>query len=184
MIKLSNVKLPVNYTDDIVVNEISKVLKISKTAILKCEFSKLSVDARKKNNVHYTATINITINEKIVKESDVIKKNKKLNIIRVIPYEYVLKKVEKPSLSPVVVGAGPAGLFCGLVLAQSGVCPIVIERGKSVDERQKDVNHFWDTGILNPTSNVQFGEGGAGTFSDGKLNTGTKDTRAPCFTNS
>lgn len=178
MIKLSNVKLPVNYTDNIVVAEISKLLKISKTAILKYDFSKLSVDARKKNNVHYTATINVTINEKIVKESDVIKKNKKLNITKVIPYEYLVKKIEKPSLSPVVVGAGPAGLFCGLVLAQSGACPIVIERGKSVDERQNDVNHFWDTGILNPSSNVQFGEGGAGTFSDGKLNTGTKDTRA------
>ena len=145
MIKLSNIKLPVNYTDNTVISEISKLLKISKTAILKYEFSRLSVEARKKNNVHYTATINVRLNEKIAKESDVIKKNKKLNITKVTPYEYIVKKAEKPLLSPVVVGAGPAGLFCGLVLAQSGACPIVIERGKSVDERQKDVNHFWNT---------------------------------------
>lgn len=178
MIKLSNVKLPVNYTDNIVIAEISKMLKIPKSSILKYEFSRLSVDARKKNNVHYTATINIAINEKQLKENEIINKNKKLNITRVTPYEYSIKRIEKLSPAPVVVGAGPAGLFCGLVLAQSGACPIVIERGKSVDERQKDVNHFWSTGILNTSSNVQFGEGGAGTFSDGKLNTGTKDIRA------
>lgn len=178
MIKLSNVKLPVNYTDNIVIAEISKTLKIPKNAIFKYEFSRLSVDARKKNNVHYTATINIAINEKLAKENDIIKKNKKLNITKVTPYEYAIKRAERLSPAPVVVGAGPAGLFCGLVLAQSGACPIVIERGKSVDERQKDVNNFWSTGILNTSSNVQFGEGGAGTFSDGKLNTGTKDTRA------
>lgn len=178
MIKLSNLRLSVNYTDNTVIDEISKTLQIPKTAILKYEFSKLSIDARKKNNVHYTATVNITLNEKIVKENDIIKKNKKLNITKVVPYEYIVKKINKQSLSPVIVGAGPAGLFCGLVLAQSGACPIIIERGKCVEERQKDVNSFWNTGVLNTSSNVQFGEGGAGTFSDGKLNTGTKDSRA------
>lgn len=178
MIKLSNLKLSVDYTDNTVIEEIAKTLRIPKTSIIKYEFAKRSVDARKKNNVHYTATVNVTINEKTVKENDIIKKNKKLNLTKVTPYEYIVKSVNKQSISPVVVGAGPAGLFCGLVLAQAGACPIVIERGKSVEERQKDVNTFWTTGVLNTSSNVQFGEGGAGTFSDGKLNTGTKDQRA------
>ena len=77
----------------------------------------------------------------------------------------------------IVIGAGPAGLFAALILAQSGARPILIERGKDVDNRTNDVNKFWTEGILDETSNVQFGEGGAGTFSDGKLNTGTKDSR-------
>lgn len=76
-----------------------------------------------------------------------------------------------------VVGAGPAGLFAALILAQSGANPILIERGRDVDTRTEDVHNFWKNGILDTTSNVQFGEGGAGAFSDGKLTTGTKDTR-------
>ncbi len=76
-----------------------------------------------------------------------------------------------------VVGAGPAGLFAALILAQSGANPILIERGRDVDTRTEDVHNFWKSGILDTTSNVQFGEGGAGAFSDGKLTTGTKDTR-------
>ena len=79
---------------------------------------------------------------------------------------------------PVVAGMGPAGLFAALLLAQAGQQPIVLERGAPVEERSRDVEHFWQSGELRPESNVQFGEGGAGTFSDGKLNTGTKDFRA------
>lgn len=79
--------------------------------------------------------------------------------------------------SPIVVGAGPAGLFAALILARSGANPILIERGRDVDRRTADVNRFWTSGQLDTTSNVQFGEGGAGTFSDGKLNSGTKDIR-------
>lgn len=81
------------------------------------------------------------------------------------------------SPSPVIVGAGPAGLFAALILARSGANPILIERGRDVDRRTADVNSFWTSGQLDTTSNVQFGEGGAGTFSDGKLNSGTKDIR-------
>ena len=77
---------------------------------------------------------------------------------------------------PVVIGAGPAGLFCAYLLAREGYRPLVFERGKKVGERTEDVLHFWKTGVLDPTSNVQFGEGGAGTFSDGKLNTLVKDS--------
>lgn len=83
---------------------------------------------------------------------------------------------ETPKKRPVVVGSGPAGLFCAWILALAGCRPILLERGACVEERQRDVEEFWKSGILNPMSNVQFGEGGAGTFSDGKLNTLVKDT--------
>ncbi len=178
MIKLSNINIPVDYTDKLVINEIAKMLRISAKAVAKFEFSRLSVDARKKDNVHYTATVDITLDSRLVKERDVIVKNKKLNLTVVKPYSYYVPTVNNKDMPPVIVGAGPAGLFCGLILAQAGCCPIIIERGKSVESRQKDVELFWKTGILNTNSNVQFGEGGAGTFSDGKLNTGTKDIRS------
>lgn len=177
MIKLSNLKLPVDFDNKLVLSTIADKLGVSKKAIVSFEFARLSVDARKKQNVCYNAAINIILDEKIVSESYVIKRSKKQDVILITPYHYPLTKVINTSIPPVVVGAGPAGLFCGLILAQSGMCPIIIERGKSVEERQKDVEKFWSTGVLNTNSNVQFGEGGAGTFSDGKLNTGTKDNR-------
>lgn len=177
MIQLANLKLPVNYNDEIIISEISSKLKIPKKSIKKFDLSRLSVDARKKYDIHYIATVDITLDENIIKENFVINKNKKLSLTTVKPYTYYIKQIKKPEISPVVIGTGPAGLFCGLVLAQSGACPIIIERGRCVDERQKDVNEFWNNGKLNTNSNVQFGEGGAGTFSDGKLNTGTKDIR-------
>lgn len=177
MIKLSNLKLPVDFDSKLVLSTIADKLGVPKKSISAFEFARLSVDARKKQNVYYNASVNITLNEKITSENDVIKKNKKLGITLVNSYQYPLKKVANSCTPPVVVGAGPAGLFCGLILAQSGMCPIIIERGKSVEERQKDVEKFWATGVLDINSNVQFGEGGAGTFSDGKLNTGTKDNR-------
>ena len=177
MIKLGNLNLPVNFDDKLVLSTIADKLGVPKKAIISFEFARLSVDARKKQNVCYNASINIILNQKIANENDIIKKNKKLNITLVTPYQYPIRKITNTGISPVIVGAGPAGLFCGLILAQSGMCPIIIERGKSVEERQKDVEIFWSTGVLNTNSNVQFGEGGAGTFSDGKLNTGTKDSR-------
>jgi hypothetical protein len=87
------------------------------------------------------------------------------------PYEFP-SPGETPLLhSPVIVGSGPAGLFCGWYLAKAGYCPIILERGEEAEKRQKTVENFWKNGVLDPESNVQFGEGGAGTFSDGKLNT-------------
>ena len=139
MIKLSNLKLPVDFDDKLVLSTIADKLGVSKKAIISFKFARLSVDARKKQNVCYNASVNIALNEKIVNENDVIKKNKKLGVALVTPYKYPLKKVTNTDIPPVVVGAGPAGLFCGLILAQSGMCPIIIERGKSVKERQKDV---------------------------------------------
>lgn len=178
MIKLSNITLPVDYNNNTILSEAAKQLKINKKEIADFEMLRLSVDARKKNKVHYTATVGIALKGGSVRENEITEKNKRLSLQAVKPYTYYVKNIKKPSLPPIVVGAGPAGLFCGLVLAQAGACPVIIERGKGVEQRQKDVECFWKTGSLNENSNVQFGEGGAGTFSDGKLNTGTKDIRS------
>ena len=181
VLKLNNVKLPVDYNDRIVMKKIAQMLKISETVILKYEFVRLSVDARKKENVHYLASVNITLDSRKVNIQKLMQKNKKLSLSFAKEYCYEIIKIseeKRPSLPPVIVGAGPCGLFCGLILAQSGFNPLIIERGKPVDQRQKDIEVFWNEGTLDENSNIQFGEGGAGTFSDGKLNTGVNDTRS------
>ena len=182
MLKLSDIKLPVDYTEETVKNEIAKKLNIPETAVKSFEFVKLSVDARKKNDVHYNAAVKFSPDNRIVSEKNIInsKKNQKTKAEYASDSRYTIKisgSLKKDFPSPVIVGAGPAGLFCGLVLAQLGLKPVILERGKCVEERQQDVVSFWKTGRRNINSNVQFGEGGAGTFSDGKLNTGTKDVR-------
>ena len=102
-------------------------------------------------------------------------KNNQVSQVKEVPYQFPSGGEEPLKHPPVIIGSGPAGLFCGLMLAQAGYHPILLERGQNVEQRQKDVEWFWNTGILNTRSNVQFGEGGAGTFSDGKLNTLVKD---------
>ena len=171
MIRINNIHLPLNYDDSLIRKKVSKELRIEEKSIKSCTLFRRSVDARKKDNIFFLATIDA---ELYCDENRIIKKCK--NAVETTPYNYEIKDW-KGNVSPVVVGMGPAGLFAGLILAQSGAKPIIIERGRDVDSRTKDVNKFWTTGILDTSSNVQFGEGGAGTFSDGKLNTGTKDTR-------
>ena len=111
------------------------------------------------------------------KEEKILKHSGNKNAVCVKEKKYKVPKhgTERFNHRPVVIGAGPAGLFCAYLLAREGYRPLVFERGKKVGERTEDVLHFWKTGVLNPASNVQFGEGGAGTFSDGKLNTLVKD---------
>ena len=102
--------------------------------------------------------------------------NNNIMLTKEKPYE-ISSPGETPLLhSPVIVGSGPAGLFCGWYLAKAGYCPIILERGEEAEKRQKTVENFWKNGVLDPESNVQFGEGGAGTFSDGKLNTMVHDS--------
>lgn len=138
----------------------AKKLKISPERIKNWKLIKKSLDARKKNDIHYTCTVEISTDgrENATAEERI-----------------AVKDYDGPR--PVIIGFGPAGMFAGLVLARYGFHPIIIERGQSVEQRQKAVKLFRETGFLDPESNVQFGEGGAGTFSDGKLNTGTHDKR-------
>ncbi len=155
--------------------KIMKLLGIKDERRLKrIEILKRSLDARKKPQLVYRYVVDVSVD----KEEEILNKCKgkgveRSELIRYSFQEYPRKK----SSSPVIVGTGPAGLFCGYLLALHGYRPILLERGKPVEERKKDVSKFWETGILNPDSNVQFGEGGAGTFSDGKLNTTIKEKK-------
>lgn len=136
-----------------------------KVLITNLKIVKESIDARRKNDIKLVYTLDFDFPEKL-----------HLQQAKSVEYKWVNKN-RKSLDRPVIVGFGPAGIFAALILAQSGYNPIVLERGKKVDERSKDVENFWREGTLNPESNVQFGEGGAGTFSDGKLTTGIKDFR-------
>lgn len=174
MIKLQNVLTPVQSpisTLDI----ISNALKINKSCIKNAKLFKRAIDARKKPQIFYCDTYLIEFTS-IEIEKNIIKKNK--NAFFYLPKEYHWKKITKsPNIKPIIVGSGPAGIFAALTLARAGIPPIIIEQGEMVENRVKTVEHFWESGKLNEKSNIQFGEGGAGTFSDGKLNTGIKDER-------
>lgn len=136
---------------------------------------KRSIDARKKQEIYYNYCVEVSLQEK--QEKRILEKEKKNRIVPGKQVLYAPKNTGEEFLSmrPVVVGLGPAGLFCALELAKAGFCPIVVEQGQDVDTRREQVEEFWNNGKLSPESNVQFGEGGAGTFSDGKLNTLVKD---------
>ena len=133
-----------------------------------------SVDARKKEDVSFVHTLGVEISH----ENQVLKKcrSKKVSLYTPVEYHFPAQHL-RLSQRPVIVGAGPAGLFCALMLARAGARPIVLERGQDVDTRTELVSQFWSGGELDPECNVQFGEGGAGTFSDGKLHTGVNDPR-------
>ncbi len=174
MIKLQNVNTPI---EPIIDNKIfiANLLKIKTSDIKRVSLFRRSIDARKKPNIFYTNTYLIEFTNKKT-EDFILKKNKNASVF--IKKPYVFKSVQrKPEHPPIVIGSGPAGLFAALTLAKAGTPPIIIERGEPVEQRVNTVNKFWDIGELNENSNVQFGEGGAGTFSDGKLNTGIKDLR-------
>ncbi|MDR0914543.1 MAG: FAD-binding protein, partial [Oscillospiraceae bacterium] len=175
MIRINFVKLPLNYNQKTIENAVCKELRIDKRAIEHFTLNRLSVDARKKTDIKFIATIDVFLK---TNESTVLSKAKNINAAKALPYEYnFLVNKEGFGTNPVVVGSGPAGLFAAYILAKGGTNPIVIERGSQVAARVQDVESFWLKGQFNPASNVQFGEGGAGTFSDGKLTAGSKDTR-------
>ena len=173
MLKINQIKLPVGQNEQQLEKKIRKILNLPKTESFTYEIIKKSLDARKKPELFYVYTVHVTVHN----ESKVKKKIHPSSVSVVTESEYQFPVAGKENLSarPVIVGAGPAGLFAAYQLTEAGYLPLVLERGKKVQERQKDVEQFWQTGRLLPESNVQFGEGGAGTFSDGKLNSVVKD---------
>lgn len=175
MIQLSQLKLNIDHTDEDLKSKILKTLRLKAEDLISYRIVKKSIEARKKKEISYVYNVEV-----VLKNEDKLKK--KLSTIKDVTfgerkkYNYVPTGKEKLDVPPVIVGCGPAGLFCGLMLARSGYRPIIIERGDAVEERAKVVEGFWAGDKLNTESNVQFGEGGAGTFSDGKLNTMVKDS--------
>lgn len=174
-IRIDNIRIrPQDDGGDTLIREAAKRLHVSPERIERLTILKKSIDARKKPEVLllYQVAVSVSSNEQKLLNDHHIR-----NIAKYEKKSYQL--VHGLSLSqgsrPVIVGLGPAGLFAGLVLAEAGLCPLIIERGKPASERREDVEEFFRTGVLVPDSNVQFGEGGAGTFSDGKLNTGVHD---------
>lgn len=173
MIRVRQVKVPIDIDDTEINRFVAKKLNINEKEIKQLIIKKKSIDARKKESIYYSYEVDIDIKD----EERLLKKLKSTDILKapIEEYKFICSGTEKINNRPVVVGSGPAGLFCAYMLAINGFRPIIIERGESIDDRVKTVEDFWKTGKLNKNSNVQFGEGGAGTFSDGKLNTSIKD---------
>jgi len=174
MIRLSNIQLPLDHNDAAIKDSILSMLNISAEQLLSFNVFRRGYDARKKTNIMliYTLDIDTTCNQELLEkfaDHQQIKETPDLN------YHPVAQAPENLTERPIVIGFGPCGLLAGLVLAQMGYKPIILERGKEVRERTKDTFGFWRKKVLNTESNVQFGEGGAGTFSDGKLYSQVKD---------
>lgn len=168
MIRIRDIKIREDLNNEELLDFVCNKNKIKKEDVKSFRIIKKSIDARNKEDVYYVYTIDILVENEV--------KYKKFEKVSLEFAEKIkINKKRKSDIKPVIVGSGPAGLFCALTLAQNGVKPIIIEQGKNVDERKKDVDMFWQTGKLNTLSNVQFGEGGAGTFSDGKLTTGVNN---------
>lgn len=172
MLRIDNLKLPVGADEKALRAACERALHVSAAEISFVQLLRRSIDAREGVKLVCSCAVEVK------NESGVLRRCKNKNVQPYAPRRYAPPApIGAPAVSPVVVGAGPAGLFCALLLARCGARPILLERGRAVEQRKQDVERFWHTGELDLSSNVQFGEGGAGAFSDGKLNTGTKDLR-------
>lgn len=184
MIRINNIKVKIGYKEQDILQRIKQLLHVKD--IKHWRIARRSIDSRDKNNIKYVISVEVAL-QSVDYEKVVLKKVHNNNIMLTeyrkyeFPYHFsdqFLMKQEEASRNfyrPIIIGAGPAGYFAALKLAEAGYRPILFERGRDVDARSEDVEAFWQEGIFTPSSNVSFGEGGAGTFSDGKLNTGIKD---------
>lgn len=173
MIRISDINLPLDYNDDILKAAVCRITGCKPTEISEIRLVKRSVDARKKDNVHFTASVEV----KASSEGKILRKLPKNKADIANHDDYSVPNGRNLNKRPVIVGFGPAGMFSALILARSGMKPVVLERGLDCDSRIKAIEKFHNDRILDTNCNVQFGEGGAGTFSDGKLTTGIKDIR-------
>lgn len=174
MIRIQQLKLKLPHNEDAVAKAVARQLHLKEDSFT-FEIMRKSIDARKKPQLTAEYTVDVVL--KKGNEAKIVSACHNRNVLLVQRLEYCFPQSGTGVLehAPVIIGSGPAGLFCGLMLARAGYRPVILERGQSVEQRTKDVEAFWNGGCLNPESNVQFGEGGAGTFSDGKLNTLVKD---------
>ena len=176
MLRLSEVKLPIGHAEDEISAAILERLGVSADDLISYVIFKRSVDARQPAAILFSYILDVTIGD----EATTLRRLKAHPHVSIAPdtsYRIVATAPQTSSSRPVIIGMGPAGLFAGLILAQTGFRPLILERGKVVRERTRDTFGFWRGGSFNPESNVQFGEGGAGTFSDGKLYSQIKDSK-------
>ncbi|MDX2113079.1 MAG: NAD(P)/FAD-dependent oxidoreductase [Alphaproteobacteria bacterium] len=176
MLRLTEIKLPLDHPPQAITEAVTSRLKIAPGDLISCTVFRRAHDARKKSNIFLIYTLDVELRD----EAGVLKRFAGDSHVRETPdltYQYVARAPKGLTQRPLVIGAGPCGLFAGLILAQMGFRPIILERGKVVRERTKDTWGFWRKSVLHTESNVQYGEGGAGTFSDGKLYSQIKDPR-------
>ena len=174
MLRLTELKLPLDHAEDEIEAAILKRLKLPPHDLIRYSVFRRAADARKRSAIMLTYTLDIEVRN----EAALLRRlsgDRNLSVAPDLDYRFVARAPDRAVARPIVIGAGPCGLFAALVLAQMGFRPIILERGKVIRERTKDTWGFWRKSVLNPESNVQFGEGGAGTFSDGKLYSQIKD---------